>query len=441
MKKQTNKRIHIIILLLIALFLGTACAQQAQQELPEVIIVATVPPLPQPATTVEVSSEEVSSEEVFGEGNGHILTIWADEIRAPALEMAASAFMTSVNDVTVVVEQYPLSLIQQNTLAAATRPDIIVGSHTWVGELAEKNLLLPVDLGSQSSQFIPVSLDAFTHNGILYGLPTSTENAAFFINQDLVSNCPATWRDVKTFSQTRVVESGDTQFGFVRSEGDAYHFYPVQSAFGGYLFGKSSTQFDVTDVGLDSAGSFAAANFYNDLLDEGLQPAAMTMDTMRVWFETGQSSMTIAGSWALDSFRAADLNYKICDIPSETAPGQVLVESQGFMITSFSDDPQLAQTFLTEWVAAPGIMQAIADLDFRLSAYLPVRNAADPDVLAIGNVGANGLPIPGIPEMTAVWEPWETAVTLLSRQQAQPEEAFTNAANQIRAAIAETQEN
>jgi len=449
MKIQINKYALTIILFIVAPLLVTACGEQAQ-ELPEVVIMATIPPLPQPTATVEVVSEAVNSEEVISEDvvvgeNGRSLIIWADDLRAPGLEMAAAAFETAVGDVTVVVEPHLLSDIRLNLLNGQGRPDIIVGSHTWVGELVANGLLTPLDLGVQHSQFVPVSLAAFTYNNTLYGMPNSTDNVAFFINQDLVPNCPATWTEVLTLSRTRSAQnSGDSatnQYGFVRMEGNAYHFFPIQSAFGGTIFGTDNGRYDVTTVGFDSAGSIAAATFYETFLVEGLQPPSMTVDTIRVWFETGRASMTIIGPWALNNFKTADVNYKICDIPSESAPGQALVEAQGFMIPSSTANPELAQRFLTDFVAIPETMQAIADVELRLSAYLPTRNGADPDWVAIGNVGAKGTPIPGIPEMATVWEPWETAVTLLARQQATPFDAFTNAAFQIRAAIENTKDN
>ena len=431
-----NLRLTLAVILLFGILVLSACG--GEPDLPEVVIVATVPPLPEPAATAtpeEVSVEEVNEEVVVGE-NGRFLTIWADEIRTPALETVAASFMAAMGDVTVVVEAYPLYLIRQNMMTTATTPDIIVGSHTWVGELVERGLLSPVELGAKASEFTPVSVNAFTHNGVLYGMPNSTENSAFFINQDLITDCPATWSEVKAFSQQRVA-TNSSQYGFVRMEGNAYNFFPIQSAFGGTIFGTDGSAINVNDVGFDSAGSLAAANYYASFLAEGLQPTGVTIDTMRVWFESGKSAMTIVGPWVLDSFKTADVRYKICDIPSETAPGQVLVEVQGLMISSFSSDPQLAQTFLTDFVATQETMQAMADADFRLSAYNPVRSSADPDLLAIGAVGAKGMPIPGVPEMEFVWEPWETAVTLIGKQQATPEEAFTNAANQIRDAIAE----
>src|SRR5690606_29600652 len=107
------------------------------------------------------------------------------------------------------------------------------------------------------------------------------------------------------------------------------------------------------------------------------------------------------------------------------------------MVSSFSDDLLLAQTFLQEFVATEETMQAIFNADPRPSAFLPVRDAiTDEDIAAFADAGANGLPMPAIPEMSAVWTSWGNAMQLVSQQSESPEDAFTNAGEQIRAAIA-----
>jgi maltose-binding protein MalE len=107
------------------------------------------------------------------------------------------------------------------------------------------------------------------------------------------------------------------------------------------------------------------------------------------------------------------------------------------MISSFSDDILLAQTFLQEFVATDETMQAIFEADPRPSAYLPVRDAIeDEDIAAFAEAGANGLAMPAIPEMSAVWTSWGNAMQLVGQQAEAPADAFGNAAEQIRAAIA-----
>jgi maltose-binding protein MalE len=107
------------------------------------------------------------------------------------------------------------------------------------------------------------------------------------------------------------------------------------------------------------------------------------------------------------------------------------------MVNALSDDILLAQTFLQEFVATEETMQAIFDAEPRPSAFIPVReNISDPDIAAFAEAGENGLAMPAIPEMSAVWSAWGDAMQLVSQQAEAPDVAFKNAAEQIRELIA-----
>lgn len=58
-------------------------------------------------------------------------------------------------------------------------------------------------------------------------------------------------------------------------------------------------------------------------------------------------------------------------------------------------------------------------------------------MIAFGEAGIDGLPMPAIPEMSAVWASWGDAVTLVMQGQVSAEEAFSNAAQQIRDLISQ----
>jgi maltose-binding protein MalE len=127
----------------------------------------------------------------------------------------------------------------------------------------------------------------------------------------------------------------------------------------------------------------------------------------------------------------------VTNLPGETQEAQPFLGVQGFMISSFSEDVLLAQTFLQEFVATPETMQAIFDADPRPSAYVAVRDAiTDEDIAAFAEAGANGLPMPAVPVMSAVFTSWGNAQQLVSQQAEAPDAAFQNAAEQIRTAIA-----
>jgi arabinogalactan oligomer / maltooligosaccharide transport system substrate-binding protein len=371
------------------------------------------------------------------------LVIWADENRAGPLRELADEFEAEYG-IEIVVEELAMGDVRDIFTVAAPAgegPDIIVGAHDWLGELGASGLLAPLDLGDKAAEFAPAALEAFTYQGDLYGMPNAVENVALFRNTDLVPDAPATWDEVTEISRELAAnndEDVDTnQYGFVRMEGDPYHFFPIQTAFGGYVFGQNADgSWNPQDVGMDNEGSIAAAQWYADLIDEGLQPPAMDGETMVSWFEDGKAAMIITGPWFLARIRESGVNYAISEIPAQVQAGQPFLGVQGFMINAFSKEPLLAQVFLNEFVATQETMQAIYDMEPRPPAYLPLLETLDdPDLVGFAEAGANGVPMPAIPEMGAVWEAWTNALTLVAQGGDTPESAFTNAADQIREAI------
>jgi maltose-binding protein MalE len=344
--------------------------------------------------------------------------------------------------VKIIVEQLGFGDIRDQLKVAGPAgegPDILIGAHDWLGELTINGLLAPVDLGDKKDQFLDAALQAFTYDGTLYGLPYLTENVGFFRNPELVPDAPKTWDEVKAIAAELEAE-GKVKQGYVLQQGDPYHFFPIQTAFGGYVFGRDAEgNYNPQDVGIDSEGSLAAAEWLDMMVKEGHLKPDVDGDTMHTMFETGDAAMMITGPWALNRIRESGVPYTISKLPDATQEGRPFLGVHGFMVSAFSKDPLLAQTFLTEFVATEETMQKLFELDPRASAFLPVREKIDdPDIAAFGEAGKHGMPMPAIPEMSAVWTAWGDAVTLIFQQQLTPDEAFKNAAEQIRTAIEES---
>jgi maltose-binding protein MalE len=108
------------------------------------------------------------------------------------------------------------------------------------------------------------------------------------------------------------------------------------------------------------------------------------------------------------------------------------------MVSAFSKQPTLAQTYLTEFWATDEAMQKYYEGTLKPPAFLSVLNkVTDPDIAALGQAGLHAMPMPAIPEMSAFWSTMGDAITLIMQQQADPTETFKNAANQIRTKIQE----
>ncbi len=97
-------------------------------------------------------------------------------------------------------------------------------------------MLAPIDLGDKADAFTDVTLDAFTIDGQLYGMPYAIENLALFRNTDLAPEAPETWEELIEMSQP-LIDSGDAAYGLA-FPGTSYDIYPLHTSFGGYIFGQ-----------------------------------------------------------------------------------------------------------------------------------------------------------------------------------------------------------
>jgi hypothetical protein len=143
----------------------------------------------------------------------------------------------------------------------------------------------------------------------------------------------------------------------------------------------------------------------------------------------------MAGPWALDRIRASGVPYAVAPFfPDDGVP---FLGVQGFFVSAFSENQLLAQAFLTEYVATEAVMQQLYETGLRPSAFKSVlEKTDDPDLKAMGEAGTNAMPMPNIPEMGSVWTAADNGITLAATGEQTPEEAMTDAAQQIRDLIA-----
>lgn len=367
------------------------------------------------------------------------LLIWADETRAGVIEELGAPFEEEYG-VTLTVQQMAFGDIRDQLRIAGPEgqgPDIIVGAHDWLGELVTNGLLAPVEL-EDPALFSPVAISAFSMDGQLYGVPYAVENVAFFYNTDMVETAPATWAEVREVSQA-IVDAGEGKYGFIRQEGDPYHFFPIQTAFGGYIFGLDDAgNYTAEDIGVNNAGSVAAIEFIQDMVADGLIPKGIDGTAAQTLFQDGNAAMYITGPWNIQAFVDAGLPFAIAPIPAGEdggQPGAPFLGVQAFMVSAFAKNPLLAQAFLSEFVASEEVQFALYEAGDRAPALLSAQALVeDPYQAAMAEAGSYGQPMPAIPAMSAVWSAWGDAITLAQQN---PEESAQDLADLAAATIAE----
>ena len=353
----------------------------------------------------------------------------------PTLVKVGELF-TAEFDVPVSVQEVAFQDMRDRFSRAAPAgqgPDIIVGPHDGIGSYVSNSLLEAVELDDASAGYEEASLRAFTYDGKLVGVPYGIESIALIYNTDLVPTPPATWAELKTMAK-ELEDSGKATEGFILLDANPFFAYPVFTGHGGYVFGETDQGYDAADIGLDSAGAIAAATEIRSMVTDGLLTKGMDYETMNTLFKEGKAGMIIER--AVCARRHRDLRRAVLgsqDYPPMTETARPFVGVQGFMLSAFSKNKLLAQSFLTETVSSDAGQQAIYDGLKQPSAWKSLNaSISDPITKAFAASAADGDPTPAIPEMGSVWDSWTKACIALFSGEGTPEDVMKQAATAIR---------
>jgi len=370
------------------------------------------------------------------------LVIWADEKRAPVVEAIAPAF-TEATGVEVQVTLVDFGDMKDEVTTkgpAGEGPDIFIGAHDWVGELADNGAISPIDLGGRESEFTETGLDALKWGGQQYGLPYVTEAVALYYNTDLVPEAPATMAELTAACDATTVDNCLGVPGG-NDRGDAYHHYPFLSVHGGYIFGfDPATGFDVEDIGLGTDEAIAGIQVLEDLVTNGYV-ASTNYDDAKNLFMGGTEAFWLTGPWELGALEdQSDVNWSVTTLP--TVDGDVMrpfVGVQGFYLSAFSENTAVAEEFLLNYVATSETMMELFQADPRGSAYLATIDAIsdDPINATFALSASTGQFMPNVPEMGAVWDPVGDNFLALRNGDIDAATAAANMAEQVATVIAE----
>ena len=341
------------------------------------------------------------------------LTVWVDTERVDALKDAAEAYTEKTGvEVDLVgkdVDNIKNDFIQQAPTGRG--PDVVMGAHDWLGELSSNGVVAPIELGDTAADYAPVALQASTYEGTTYMLPYAVENIAVLRNADLIPEAAANFDDMIAkgtaagLATPFVVEQG--------VEGNPYHLYPYQTAFGAPVFGTDAEgNYDPTDLQMGNEGGFEFATWL------GAQGAAGAFNTdidgqiAKDKFLAGEAAFWLTGPWNVGAAVDGGINVAIDVIPSPTdAPAQPFAGVKGFFVSSESDNKVAANDFLVNYIGTEDVQLSLFEAGNVLPALTAAADAAasDPIVAGFRAVGAEAVPMPAIPQMGAVWEFWGVA--------------------------------
>ncbi|MDS2171890.1 maltose ABC transporter substrate-binding protein [Nesterenkonia sp. CL21] len=369
------------------------------------------------------------------------LTVWVDADRAEVLGDAAADF-TEDTGIDVELVQQDFGDIQDQFVSQVPTgegPDIAVGAHDWLGTLVTNGVVAPIELGDAAADYQDVALEAWTYEGNVYGLPYSIENIAMLRNAELAPEAPETYDEMIAMGQDADV---DYPFlvGLDPTEADPYHLYPFQMSFGAPVFGADADgAYDAEDLQIGNDGGLEFADWLAEQGAEGLLNTNIDGDLARENFIDGNTPFLLTGPWNAPAALEAGIDLEVDAIP---APGdddaQPFAGVQGFFLSAQSENVVAATMFLTDYIGSAEVQTALYEVGGRAPALTESFDAAladDEIVAGFGEVGAEAVPMPSIPEMGAVWEFWGTTQAAIINGDGDPAELWEDMAEDIAGAI------
>ncbi len=324
-------------------------------------------------------------------------------------------------------------------------PDVIaLVPHDRIGPLAAAGVLEPVAQymsASQKSDTPASSMDALSYNGSLLGFPAFGEAVAVIYNKKLLpGGIPKNWSAFIKTAQG-LTNAGEQQFGFLGNISQPYSMFGFYSAMGAYVFGKDSKgALNPSDVGLGNAGAIKGAKLVNDfrfklnLIPDGTQDGQVQKDL----FLRNKLAMWLTGPWDVGDVKKAGIDFGIGIPPRPTGAVRdfsPFVGIQGALVSAYAKDKKAAAS-LAQFLASSTSQLAMNKVGGRIPVSKKAINELKSDPVATGFGAAikKGIPMPNIPEMGKVWDPWGSAISL-TVQNAQPdyEGILTKAVTQIKA--------
>jgi len=314
-----------------------------------------------------------------------------------------------------------------------------VGAHDWLGVLATNGVIAPVELGDKASEFEKVAVDAWSYEGQTYGVPYAIENIALLRNTDLVPDAPTDYADMIAKGQ-----AAGTEYPFLvgldPEASDPYHLYPFQTSFGAPVFGTNADgSYNAEDLQIGNEGGQAFATWLAEQGAAGILNTNITGDLAKENFNAGKAPFFLTGPWNAPAAVDAGLNIAVDPIPSAGGEdAQPFAGVQGFFLSAQSENRLAANEFLLNYIGSEDVQTALYEVGGRAPALTSAFEAAvaeDPITAGFGEVGANAVPMPSIPEMGAVWEFWGVTQVAIINGQGDPVELWNKMAADVQAAV------
>ena len=350
------------------------------------------------------------------------LTVWEDLQKGKGIEQAAVDFEKETGvKVNIVEMRYTLPLEKIRLDGPANiGADIMLIPNDQLGSAVVQSLIDPIDLKNfDKSDYLDQSLEAFTQDGKLYGIPKVIETLALFYNKDILDKPLENMSDYYEYSKQRVK---DGKLGLLAKYDEIYYAISALEPYGAYVFGKDKNgNYDATDIGFNNKGAVEATEYISKFYKEGLFPVGIMgqngLGAIDSLFTEGKAAAVINGPWVVDPYKNSGINFGVVPLPKMPNGKDMtsFLGVRGYVISHWSKNKDLAQKFIN-FANQP----KYAKIRFEKTTEIPpLKSVLDDPIIkndeiasAFAKQSLRSYPMPSIPEMAQVWVPMDSSLQL-----------------------------
>ena len=321
------------------------------------------------------------------------ITVWEDLQKGKGIEQAAQDFEKETGvKVNIVEMRYTLQLEKIRLDGpAGIGADVMLIPNDQLGSAVVQGLINPIDTKlTPTDDYLPQSIEAFTQDQKLYGIPKVIETLGLFYNKDIIKEPLKTMDDYYAYSSKRVAEG---KLGLLAKFDEIYYAISALEPYGAYVFGKDKTgNYNAEDVGFNNDGSVQATEYISKFYKDGLFPVGIMgqngLNAIDSLFTEGKAAAVINGPWVVEPYQKSGINFGVVPL------------AQKFI--NFANQPKYAKIRFETTTEIPPLVSVLNDPIIKNNEIAS----------AFAEQALRSYPMPSIPEMAEVWVPMDSSLQL-----------------------------
>lgn len=257
---------------------------------------------------------------------------------------------------------------------AGSGPEILLSRLESAQRLAASSVIKPIENETDYTTIIAGLNEISSYNGKKYVIPfRAMDFLMLFYNKDLVSEVPGDFASLIEYCK-KVNKPKENVYGFLLNSKEPDWIIPFIGGYEDWI-----VDYDTNSITLNSDATVKTLEFLVKFFNEDkIQPFNIEYEEINNSFKNGNTQMIINGSWAIDEYKEAKLNFGVAKIPvilqGNKSPTP-MIDGIGFMLNiNYYGDKLEAAKKLIAYLMSENVQES---WNLSTQTFSVLKNAAD----------------------------------------------------------------